>query len=71
MHPHDLELLVDDRGYRVKYCHTCEIVHVDVGPVTLRLRPSALDLLATVLTRASARINGPVEGIDINDLLQH
>lgn len=75
MHQHDLELLVDDPGYRVQYCHTCEIVHVDVGPVTLRLRPGALDMLVGVLARSSARIQGRADDtpdaaiVDIRELL--
>ncbi|MFV8752860.1 hypothetical protein ACNOYE_20130 [Nannocystaceae bacterium ST9] len=76
-HRHHLELLVADRGYLVQFCATCEIVHVDVGPVTLRLRPGALDSLAQVLTRASERLHeqqaelGEAEVIDIRDLLSH
>lgn len=79
-HRHLLDLLVADRGYRVQYCSTCEIVHVDVGPVTLRLRPGALDSLAEVLTHASARLHDQAarheaqheaEVIDIRDLLSN
>jgi hypothetical protein len=53
-HAHDLELLASQHGYTVSICRSCDVVHVDVGPVTLRLRPGALDSLAEVLTRASA-----------------
>jgi len=56
-HRHPLELLATDRGYAVSFCPDCEIVHVEVGPVTLRLRPGALDTLAHVLARASARLH--------------
>ncbi|GEM_PF-3095128 len=52
-HQHPLDLLAAERGYLVQLCRDCNIVHVDVGPVTLRLRPSALDSLAQVLGRAS------------------
>ena len=73
-HQHSLEVLVADRGYVVQYCATCEIVHVDVGPVTLRLRPGALDSLAQVLARAGARLHERItteddEIIDIRDLM--
>lgn len=76
-HRHQLELLVADRGYLVHYCATCEIVHVDVGPVTLRLRPGALDCLAQVLVRAGSRLHEwtaseqETEVIDIRDLLSN
>ncbi|EDM81263.1 hypothetical protein PPSIR1_40305 [Plesiocystis pacifica SIR-1] len=56
-HRHALELLAADRGYLVQLCRECSIVHVDVGPVTLRLRPGALDSLAQVLTRASHELH--------------
>jgi hypothetical protein len=56
-HRHPLELLATDRGYAVHFCSECEVVHVEVGPVTLRLRPGALDTLASVLARASARLH--------------
>lgn len=56
-HRHTLELLAAERGYLVQFCRECEIVHVEVGPVTLRLRPGALDTLAEVLIRASARMH--------------
>jgi hypothetical protein len=59
-HRHTLELLAAERGYLVQFCRECEIVHVDVGPVTLRLRPGALDTLAEVLRRASDRLHGEV-----------
>lgn len=74
-HRHQLELLVADRGYLAQYCATCEIVHLDVGPVTLRLRAAALDGLAQVLERASVRLHEQIaneheaEVIDIRDLL--
>jgi hypothetical protein len=58
-HTHDLELLASRHGYTVSICRTCDIVHLDVGPVTLRLRPSALDSLAEVLARASAAQQQP------------
>jgi len=53
-HRHSLQTLAADHGYVVSFCPECEIVHVDVGPVTLRLRPAALDSLARVLDQASA-----------------
>ena len=56
-HPHDLELLASDHGYRVQLCPDCAIVHVEVGPVTLRLRPEALATLARVTSEASARLH--------------
>jgi hypothetical protein len=56
-HRHPLEFLASDRGYAVSFCRDCEIVHVEVGPVTLRLRPGALDTLAEVLTSASTRLH--------------
>jgi hypothetical protein len=56
-HRHPLEVLASDRGYAVSFCSECEVVHVEVGPVTVRLRPGALDTLASVLARASARLH--------------
>lgn len=56
-HRHPLEVLASDRGYVVSFCSECEVVHVEVGPVTLRLRPGALDTLASVLARASAKLH--------------
>lgn len=56
-HGHRLQHLITDHGYSVQYCADCEILHVDVGPVTLRLRPGALDALAEVLGRASVRLH--------------
>lgn len=56
-HRHPLEPLATDRGYVVSFCPDCEVVHIEVGPVTLRVRPGALDTLAEVLARASARLH--------------
>lgn len=56
-HRHPLEVLASDRGYAVSFCRDCDIVHVEVGPVTVRLRPGALDTLTEVLTRASSRLH--------------
>ena len=56
-HRHPLQLLASDRGYSVSFCRDCEIVHVEVGPVTLRLRPGALDTLAHVLAHASGQLH--------------
>lgn len=55
-HRHPLEVLASDRGYVVSFCSDCEIVHVEVGPVTIRLRPGALDTLASVLASATDRL---------------
>lgn len=56
-HSHHLQPLASADGYVVQFCPVCEIVHVDVGPVTLRLRPGALDSLARVLAAASAQMH--------------
>lgn len=56
-HRHTLRPLVQDGPYSVEYCETCDIVHVDVGPVTLRLRPGALDALARSLSAASMELH--------------
>ena len=56
-HRHNLVPLASEAGYLVQYCSECEIIHVDVGPVTLRLRPGALDVLARVLSRASMALH--------------
>ncbi|KIG15370.1 hypothetical protein DB30_05702 [Enhygromyxa salina] len=53
---HTHELLATKRGYRVLICDCCDIVHVEVGPVTLRLRPGALAHLAEVLDHASRQL---------------
>ena len=53
---HAHEVLAADRGFVVQFCDHCEVVHVEVGPVTLRLRPDALAKLTEVLTRASAEL---------------
>ncbi len=58
-HRHVLEVLASERGYSVSFCRECEIVHVEVGPVTVRLRPGALETLAAVLAKASARLHHP------------
>lgn len=60
-HRHRLEVLAAGSGYQVQLCRTCAIVHVDVGPVTLRLRPSALVSLTEVLARASAQLQAAAE----------
>ena len=54
---HTLHPLATDGGYLVQYCEDCDIVHVDVGPVTLRLRTGALETLARVLQRASMELH--------------
>jgi hypothetical protein len=75
MHRHDLELLANDHGYCVQYCHACDIVHLDLGPVTLRLRPGALEALTEVLSRSTARLHQRADDgrradvIDIRNLL--
>ncbi len=56
-HRHSLELLAADRGYVVQFCRECDVVHVDVGPVTLRLRPGALAQLGDLLMLATARLH--------------
>ncbi|NVB36940.1 hypothetical protein G6O69_03800 [Pseudenhygromyxa sp. WMMC2535] len=58
-HRHALELLAADHGYLVQICRDCDVVHVDVGPVTLRVRPKALASLTEVLTRACHRLESP------------
>ena len=56
-HRHPLHRLATEGGYLVQYCEDCDVVHVDVGPVTLRLRSSALETLALVLQRASIELH--------------
>lgn len=76
MHRHDLELLAHDQGYCVQYCRACDIIHLDLGPMTVRLRPGALEALAELLTVSSVRLqqqladDGPrADVIDIRNLL--
>jgi hypothetical protein len=75
MHRHELELLAHDHGYCVQYCHACDIVHLELGPVTLRLRPGALEALAEVLSCSTVRLHQRTDDgrradvIDIRNLL--
>jgi hypothetical protein len=56
-HAHTLELLAAERGYLVRFCRECEVIHLEVGPVTLRLSPDGLESLTHALSRASAQLH--------------
>jgi hypothetical protein len=50
-------LLASERGYLVRFCRECEVVHLEVGPVTLRLSPDGLESLTHAISRASAQLH--------------
>lgn len=57
---HPLRPLAQDHGCTVELCEDCNVIHVTVGPVTMRLQPQAMAHLHAALGRALARLGAQV-----------
>lgn len=55
-HPHTP--LAFNRACQIEFCTECEVMHVTVGPVTLRLQPSVGHQLCRALVEALERMPG-------------
>ncbi|MEX1362792.1 MAG: hypothetical protein AB1Z98_06680 [Nannocystaceae bacterium] len=56
-HPH--QPLAHNRTCQIEYCAECEVMHVAVGPVTLRLEPAAVHQVSRALLEALERVPTP------------
>lgn len=54
---HPLTLLAHHGACQVEHCHDCDVLHVTIGPVTLRVQPAAAQQLRRALTTALARLD--------------
>ncbi len=54
---HPLRSLASGRGIEVQLCVDCDVLHINVGPVTVRLEPGAAARLHHVLHTALRRMD--------------
>lgn len=50
------KVLARNRATQIEYCADCDVLHVTVGPVTLRLQTNAAHLLCSALVQALERL---------------
>ena len=50
------KVLARNRAAQIEYCADCDVLHVTVGPVTLRLQTKAAHLLCSALVQALERL---------------
>ncbi|MCA9649819.1 MAG: hypothetical protein KC501_07920 [Myxococcales bacterium] len=53
---HSHQSLAHNRTCQIEYCPECEVMHLTIGPVTLRLQPSAGHQLCSALVEALERL---------------
>ncbi|MEM9456745.1 MAG: hypothetical protein AAGF11_21390 [Myxococcota bacterium] len=50
------KVLARNRAAQIEYCADCDVLHMTVGPVTLRLQTKAAHLLCSALVEALERL---------------
>lgn len=49
-------LLNKNQSGLVEYCESCEVVEVEIGPVSIRLQAQDLELFGTLIQEAGTRL---------------
>lgn len=50
-------LLVDNLGIRLIYCPECEVVELEIGAISIRLNPDAVQKIANAMMKASLKLD--------------
>jgi hypothetical protein len=50
-------VLADSMGLRLIYCKDCNVVELEIGAVSLRLCPDAVQRMANMLMKASLKLD--------------
>lgn len=58
---HPLRPLVRTPVCAIEHCTSCDVLHLTLGPVTLRLEIAAARKLASALHEALARLDAPAD----------
>jgi hypothetical protein len=56
---HALRTLVRTHAFHIEHCAHCDVLHVSIGPVTLRLELGAARQLRAALGEALERLEAP------------
>lgn len=68
---HDLRSLVRTHAFHIELCTHCGVLHVSIGPVTLRLELGAARQLRTALGDALERLEAPTPAPSPNQCLHN
>jgi hypothetical protein len=58
--PHALRSLVRTHAFHIEHCTHCNVLHLTIGPLTLRLELAAARQLRAALGEALERLEAPV-----------
>jgi hypothetical protein len=50
-------ILADSLGVRLIYCSECEVVELELGSISVRLHPSAIQRIANIMMKASLKLD--------------
>ncbi|MGV3581816.1 MAG: hypothetical protein ACXW1T_08530 [Methylophilus sp.] len=50
-------ILADSLGVRLIYCSKCEVVELELGSISVRLHPSAIQRIANIMMKASLKLD--------------
>lgn len=69
--PHTLRSLVRTHAFHIEHCTHCNVLHLTVGPITLRLELGAARQLRAALGDALERLEAPPPAHSTNACLHN
>jgi uncharacterized membrane-anchored protein YhcB (DUF1043 family) len=50
-------ILAENLGLRLIYCSECEVVELEIGAISVRLSPNAIQRIANIMMKASLKLD--------------
>lgn len=50
-------ILADSLGVRLTYCPDCNVVELEIGAISLRLKPDVIQRVANIMMKASLQLD--------------